>query len=67
MSIFFLIKAIVNFENLIGFHQEPFIVYKDGENLKILTEMFRQKFIVSNVILAFLDHLRPNIFFVTQL
>ena len=28
--------------------------------------MFRQKFIVSKVILAFLDHLKPKIFFVCQ-
>ena len=30
---------------------------------KILIEILRQKFIVSNVILAFLDHLKPKIFF----
>ena len=30
--------------------------------LKILIEIFRQKVIVSNVILAFLGHLKPIIF-----
>ena len=32
----------------------------------MLTEIFRQKLIVSDVILAFLDHLKPKIFFVGQ-
>ena len=50
----------------IRFHWETFIIYKNGENLKILIEIFRQKLIVSNVILAFLDHLKPKIFFVGQ-
>ena len=48
------------------FHRQAFIVYKNGENLKILTEIFCQKPIVSNVILAFLDNLKPKIFFVSQ-
>ena len=39
----FLIKAFANLEKLIGFHQQSFIIYKNGENLKILKEMFRQK------------------------
>ena len=43
-----------------------FHLYKNGENLKILTEIFRQKHIVSNVILTFLDHLKPKILFVDQ-
>ena len=30
------------------------------ERLKILKEIFRQKLIVSNVILTFLDHLKPK-------
>ena len=42
------------------------MVYKNGENLKILIEIFCQKLIASNVILDFLDHLRPKIFFVGQ-
>ena len=50
----------------VRFHWQAFIVYKNGENLKILIEIFRQKYIVSNVILAFLDHLKPKIFFVDQ-
>ena len=54
----FLIKAFANFEKLIRFHLQSFSVYKDGENLKMLIEMFRQKLVVSNVILAFLDHLK---------
>ena len=57
----FLIKAFANFEKLIRFHWQAFIVYKNGENLKMLIEIFCQKLIVSNVILAFLDHLKPKI------
>ena len=48
------------------FHWQAFMVYKNGENLKILIEMFRQKRFVSDVILTFLDHLKPKIFFVGQ-
>ena len=59
-------KAFVNFEKLIRFYRQAFIIYKNGENLKILKEIFSQKFIVSNVILALLDHLKPKIFFVGQ-
>ena len=62
----FLIKAFANFEKLIRFHLQSFSVYKDGENLKMLIEMFRQKLVVSNVIWAFLDHLKLKIFFVSQ-
>ena len=62
----FLTKAFANFEKLIRFHLQSFSVYKDGENLKMLIEMFRQKLVVSNVILAFLDHLKLKIFFVSQ-
>ena len=38
MSVFFcfLITAFVNFEKLLKFHRQAFIVYKNGENLKIL-------------------------------
>ena len=46
----------------IRFHWKAFIVYKNAENLKILTEIFRKKLIVSNVILTFLHHLKPKIF-----
>ena len=51
---------------MIRFHQQAVIVYKNGENLKILVEIFHQKLIVSKVVLAFLDHLKPQIFFVGQ-
>ena len=68
ISVFFsfLVKVFVNFEKLIRFHRQAFIVYKKGENLKMLIEIFCQKVIVSDVILAFLDHLKPKIFFVGQ-
>ena len=59
-------RAFVSFEKLIGLHRQAFIVYKNGENLKILIEIFRQKHIVTNTILAFLGHLKPKIFFVSQ-
>ena len=63
MSVFsFLMKAFVNLEKLIRFHPQAFITYKNGENLKILKEIFCQKLIVSNVTSAFLDHLTPKIF-----
>ena len=58
----FLVKTFVNFENLIRFHWQALIVY-NGENLKMLIEIFCQN---SNVILAFLDHLKPKIFFAGQ-
>ena len=61
-----LIKAFANFEKLIRFHWQAFIVYTNAENLKGLIEMICQKLIVSNVILVFLDHLKPKIFFVNQ-
>ena len=58
------IRAFANFEKLIRFHWQAFIVYKYWENLKKLIEIFYQKLIVSNVIMAFLDHLESKIFFV---
>ena len=36
----FLIKPFLNFEKLIRFHWQAFIVYKNGENLKMLIEIF---------------------------
>ena len=42
------------------------MVYKNGQNLKMLTEIFCQKLIVANLVLAFLDDLKPKIFFVNQ-
>ena len=50
----FLIKVFANFEKLIRFHWQAFIVYKNGESLKRL------------IILAVLDHLKPKIFFAGQ-
>ena len=47
----------------IRFHWQAFIVYENGQNLKTLIEIFGQKLMVSNIILAFLDHLKPKIFF----
>ena len=68
MSIFFLFsyQNVRKFEKLIQFHRQVSIVYKNGENLKILIEIFCQEIIVSNVIFAFLEHLKPKIFFVGQ-
>ena len=62
----FLIKLFANFEKLIRFHWQAFIVYKNGENLKMMIEMFNQKLMVSNIIWAFIDHLKPKLFFVRQ-
>ena len=62
----FLINAFPNFEKLVRFDWQAFIVYKNGENLKMLIEIFCQKLIVSNVIVAILDHLIGKIFFVGQ-
>ena len=68
ISVFFsfFIKAFPDFEKLIRFHWQAFIVYKNGENLKILIEIFCQKLLVFSVILAFLNHLKPKSFFVGQ-
>ena len=57
-----LIKAFPNFEKLVRFHWQSFIVSKNGENLKRMIEIFCQKLIFSKVILAFLHHLKPNFF-----
>ena len=61
-----LIKAFVNFEKLLRYHWQAFIVYKNKENLKILIEIFCQKLMVSNVVLVFLDHVKPKTFFFGQ-
>ena len=42
------------------------VSFLTGENLKILIEILCQEVIVSNVIFAILDHLKPKIFFVSQ-
>ena len=60
---FFISHWLLHKGFLIRLHQQVFIVYKKGENLKVLIEIFCQKNIVSNGILAFLDHLKPKIFF----
>ena len=60
------LKAFVKSKNAIRFHHQAFIICKNRHiqiSLKILIEVIRQK-IVSNVILAFWDHLQPRIFFV---
>ena len=62
----FLIKAFGNFEKLIRFHWQASILCKSGENWKILIEIFFQKLMASSVIFAFLDHLKPTIFFIGQ-
>ena len=46
----------------IRFHWQAFTVYIIGENLKIMTEIFYPKLIVSNVILK--RYQKPKIFFV---
>ena len=58
MTVFFsfLIKSFVNLEKLIRFHQQAFIIYKNGENLKIVKEMFRQKL----YFLTFFGFFRPS-------
>ena len=61
------LKAFVKFKNVIRFHRQAFIICKNGENnLKIPIEIIRQKLTLSNVILGFLDHLKPRMFFVGQ-
>ena len=62
------LKAFVKSKNAIRFHHQAFIICKNRHiqiSLKILIEVIRQK-IVSNVILAFLDYLKPRIFFAGQ-
>ena len=63
---FFPYQSVCKFEKLIRFHWQAFIVYKNGENLKMLIEIFCRKLIVCNIILAFLDHLTPKVFFAGQ-
>ena len=63
----FLIKAFSNFENLTRFHWQDFLVYQnEKKKLKMLIEIFWQKLLVSDIILAFLDDLKPKRFFVGQ-
>ena len=56
----FLIKALANFEKLIRFHWQAFIVYINRVYLKMLIQLFCRKLIVSNLTLAFLDHLKRS-------
>ena len=44
-----------------------FLSIKNWENLKLLTKIFCQKLIVYNVISAYLDHLKPKLFFAGNL
>ena len=67
MSAFsFLIKTFLKSEKCIKFHHQAFIICKNGENLKILMEIFCENFNNCNVVLAFLDHLKPKTFFIDQ-
>ena len=59
------LKVFVKFRDLIIFPHQAFIICQNGQSLKMLIEVIRQK-IVSKVILAFLDDLKPRIFFVGQ-
>ena len=45
---------------MIRFHWQAFAVYKNGKSLKMLIGVFCQKLVFSNVILAFLDYLKPK-------
>ena len=56
----FLIKALANFEKMIRFHWQAFIVYINRVYLKMLIQLFCRKLIVSNLTLAFLDHLKRS-------
>ena len=46
MSVFslFLIQTFVKSEKLIRLHHPAFIIYENGEYLKILTEIFRENY-----------------------
>ena len=57
---------VLKSNKLIGFHHEAFVICKNGKNLKMLIEIIREKLVVANIILAFLDHLKPGIFFAGQ-
>ena len=60
--VFFLFpyQSVSKFWKLVDF------IDKNGENLEILIEISCQKLIVSNVISASSDHLKPKIFFAGQ-
>ena len=62
----FLIKSFAKSEKLIIFHHQAFVICKNWESLKILKEIFRQKRVVFNVILAFLNYVKPKVFFAGQ-
>ena len=63
---FCLIKAFIKSETFVGLDRQAFITCKNRENVKIRMQIFRQKLVDSNVILAFLDHLKPKTFFVSR-
>ena len=48
------------------YHHQDFIICKNGQSSKMLIEVILQKRIVSNFILALLEHMKPRIFFVSQ-
>ena len=57
----FLIKAFVNFEKLVSFHRLAFTIYKKWRKFENTERNVSPKVLVYNVILVFLDHLKPKI------
>ena len=71
LSFSFLVDSCMSFFPFLSFsksefYRQAFIVNKNGDNWKLLIEMFGQKLIGSNVILLFLHYLKPKFFFVIQ-
>ena len=56
----FLINALVNLEKLIRFHRQAFIIHKKWRKFENTETNVSPKTLVSNVILAFLDHLKSS-------
>ena len=57
---------LIEYWNWSDFVDKLSLFMKIKKNWKIVIEIFCQKLRVSNVILAFLDHLKPKLFFVSQ-
>ena len=58
MGVFlFTYQSVCKFWKIKNISSVSFHVYENGENLKIMIKIYRQKLIVSDVVLAFLDHL----------
>ena len=58
MGVFlFTYQSVCKFWKIKNISSVSFHVYENEENLKIMIEIYRQKLIVSDVALAFLDHL----------